>query len=540
MFLDAMNSRVFFFCLLCCHSFLMKSSNVSDTSKVIALIAYGESIYQTKPDSALWYFQKAEKLADSDLLVELNPKIIYVLKKYKALAINNQGFMIYEFDVNQALNKFKEALLIREAINDVESMSESYGNLSTTYNSLSQYDNALVYAFKGLRLDEKINDKNHIGYSYNSIGSIYYDLADGENSLKYHLLALSAREKIGDEDQIAISCNNINNAYILLGEYVKAEPYIKQAIKIWEKKKNYKNLSSAYSNYGAIFQKTNKLDSALVYILKAIEIREKYKDKRGLASSFNNVARVYYELKQYDKSEIYGLKAFDLSEQIKSPIDVMQAAEILNRVYDIIKNDSQAYKYFKVFVQINDSVKNISNQKSALKEQLKYEIEKKDALNQAEIAKREYLIFKNEQSLILLEKENDLKQLNLYKSHTELLAKKNESKIQQQQIEMLNKDKALKEVEAIQKEQKLKQQQIFTLLSIASVIVVLAFLFFVWRGYRQKKKSNEIIAFQKMLVEEKQKEVIDSINYAKRIQKAILPNEKYIDKKLNDLNSSKK
>jgi len=35
---------------------------------------------------------------------------------------------------------------------------------------------------------------------------------------------------------------------------------------------------------------------------------------------------------------------------------------------------------------------------------------------------------------------------------------------------------------------------------------------------------------------EKQKEIIDSIHYAKRIQTALLPNEKRIDKELKKLN----
>jgi phosphoserine phosphatase RsbU/P len=50
------------------------------------------------------------------------------------------------------------------------------------------------------------------------------------------------------------------------------------------------------------------------------------------------------------------------------------------------------------------------------------------------------------------------------------------------------------------------------------------------RAYRTKKRSGEIIAQQKLevenqkvLVEAKQKEIIDSINYAQRIQSAILP-----------------
>jgi hypothetical protein len=41
---------------------------------------------------------------------------------------------------------------------------------------------------------------------------------------------------------------------------------------------------------------------------------------------------------------------------------------------------------------------------------------------------------------------------------------------------------------------------------------------------------------KKQMIEEKQKELLDSIHYAKRIQKALLPPEKYIDRNLTSLN----
>lgn len=41
-------------------------------------------------------------------------------------------------------------------------------------------------------------------------------------------------------------------------------------------------------------------------------------------------------------------------------------------------------------------------------------------------------------------------------------------------------------------------------------------------------KSNEMLAWQKTVIEEKNKDIQDSINYAKRIQQAILPNEKIV------------
>ena len=56
------------------------------------------------------------------------------------------------------------------------------------------------------------------------------------------------------------------------------------------------------------------------------------------------------------------------------------------------------------------------------------------------------------------------------------------------------------------------------------------------KAYKNKQRANVIISEQKAtvekqkhLVDEKQKEILDSIRYAKRIQISLLPTEKYID-----------
>ena len=45
----------------------------------------------------------------------------------------------------------------------------------------------------------------------------------------------------------------------------------------------------------------------------------------------------------------------------------------------------------------------------------------------------------------------------------------------------------------------------------------------IFRFYRKEKTSKQIIEYQKTIVELKNKEILDSINYAKRIQQAIIP-----------------
>jgi hypothetical protein len=74
-------------------------------------------------------------------------------------------------------------------------------------------------------------------------------------------------------------------------------------------------------------------------------------------------------------------------------------------------------------------------------------------------------------------------------------------------------------------------------------LLVLGFAVFAWRSFLQKKRANVLISQQKQeveqqkhLVEEKQKEIIDSILYARRIQRSLLPKEKYVDRVLKKLN----
>jgi regulatory protein YycH of two-component signal transduction system YycFG len=68
-------------------------------------------------------------------------------------------------------------------------------------------------------------------------------------------------------------------------------------------------------------------------------------------------------------------------------------------------------------------------------------------------------------------------------------------------------------------------------LLIGLVIISITLSIAVW-AFIQKNKSAKKIAAQKKEIEEKQKEIIDSINYAKRIQQSLLPTIKYIAKKI--------
>ena len=71
------------------------------------------------------------------------------------------------------------------------------------------------------------------------------------------------------------------------------------------------------------------------------------------------------------------------------------------------------------------------------------------------------------------------------------------------------------------------------------IIFLIALLIFIYRSFVGKKRDNEIIDRQKKIVEQQQKEVLDSIHYAKRIQEALMPTARSIEKIINELKNKK-
>ena len=70
-----------------------------------------------------------------------------------------------------------------------------------------------------------------------------------------------------------------------------------------------------------------------------------------------------------------------------------------------------------------------------------------------------------------------------------------------------------------------------------ALIPLLLNMYLISEFVKARRKAEKQLVEQKALIEEKQKEIIDSIRYARRIQRSQLPNEKYIDKTLERMKS---
>lgn len=210
------------------------------------------------------------------------------------------------------------------------------------------------------------------------------------------------------------------------------------------------------------------------------------------------------------------------------------------------------------------------------KEQMLQQANLKDKEN--ELLARKLEAEKKEITFALLEQEKKLKELKIQEQQNEALQKQLEAEKHGRQIEQLNAlankqeldainqkkllteaqvkirdnklrgEMAAKELDLANKEKKareleLKSKQRSFNIVLVGLGIVGCMVFFLYRNITQKRKANELLAMQKLemqnqkheieekskIIEEKNEETHQSILYAKRIQHAILPPPDEID-----------
>jgi tetratricopeptide (TPR) repeat protein len=254
---------------------------------------------------------------------------------------------------------------------------------------------------------------------------------------------------------------------------------------------------TAYINLGSYYQKVKDNKNAIEYFNKAEKIFSELKMQPNLADIYYSLATLYFDMNDYPKSEKYAKQTLEIANKSESYTLKSEAHLALKNVYEKTNNIGQAYSHYKDYIAARDSTFNEKNRKEQFKAELIYEYDKKkysDSLDQ------------------VLTKKIQIKELS-------------------------------------QEREKTETQRKFKYIAVAGCLLFLILALYIFKNYKDKQKANKIISeqkdqveiqnekieLQKAILEEKNKEIIDSIYYASRIQQSLLPTEKYIDKNLKRL-----
>ncbi|MEO6884468.1 MAG: tetratricopeptide repeat protein [Bacteroidia bacterium] len=424
-------------------------------------------------------YAKAKQNADDALAI--SEKVDF--KKGIANAYNIIG-VIYDDQGNypDALKNYFAALKIREDIGDKKGIGSSYNNIGMVYRNQGNYPEALKNHFASLKIYKEIGYKHGIGSCYINLGIINLEQGNYADALKNNFAALKIEEEIGDKNIIDLTYNNIGLVYDDQGNYPAALKNYFAALKIAQEIGDKKTIAVAENNIGDNYDNQGNYPDALKNYFTALNINKEIGDKHGSATCYINIGKVNTKLKKFTEAKKYLLQGRSLAIEVGSKEYIKQSYICLSELDSATGNWKDAYLHHKLYILYRDSLVNEENTKKIVQAQMQYQFDIKEATTKAEQDKKDAKVGEEE-----------------------------------------------------------KKQALIRNGFIGGFALVLILAGVSYRSYRRKRKDNVLITKQKkevekqkQLVEEKNREITASINYALRIQTAILPSNRIVQQYLEN------
>ncbi len=255
--------------------------------------------------------KQGQSLIDS-LLTEL-PRT--KTERQKAMLLNDISNSYGQIDAKKAIQYGESALNLAQKNGWKDILSRTYNLLGMNNQRLKNYDAAIDYYLKALKINEDAGNKKNIASLSASIGSLYYSKKDTSNALDYYLRAAKFNEEIGNKKSLQVLYSNIGNVYNDMANIPKALEYFLKSSDLNEGVGNQKEVASMATNIANIYKSQNN-PKALDYYLKSLKINESLDNVKGAALNSNSIGALYFTQQNYSKALEYYSKSQNAFEQI--------------------------------------------------------------------------------------------------------------------------------------------------------------------------------------------------------------------------------
>jgi tetratricopeptide (TPR) repeat protein len=388
-------------------------------------------------------------------------------------------------------------------------------------------DTAIILADQEFKLAQQTKQKKHEGNALTIMGLSYMNKGNYPKALDNYLKSLKKAEEIGNKKGEAGCYNNIGLIYENQANYPKAlECYLK-SLKLYQEINYKKGVAGCYGNIGLIYEHQSNLSKSLEYHFKSLKLYQEIDNKKGITGCYRNIGNYYADAFNYSKALEYYLEDLKICKETDDKQEAGGCYGNIGELYNDMANYKKAIQYCDSALQKTKETGDIDAERTAY-QNIALAYSKTGKYKEAYEA---HIKFKTLTDSIF--NEDNSKQLGDLKTQFEVEKKEAELKIKS--------DAEQEKLKAIASEETKRQKVVIA--SVAGVLlVVIVFSLFLYKRFRIAQKQKEVIEEQKVLVDkayeelhEKNKEVMDSILYAKRIQTALITSEKYIESSLNKL-----
>ena len=392
--------------------------------------------------------------------------------KEKVDELNKLAFELRNNDTQRAIAIAQEAQNFSKELDYREGLATALNNEGFCYVQITNYELALEKCFEALRIfSEMKNEKGTALVQYN-ICLIYQRLGDYNTALDHISKSLSYHQKVNDRFETARCLLQLGFLYSWMNDNLTSIETYEEALQMSRELNNRAVEAACLMGLGHTYLQMKEWDKCGDNLFRSMGIRKQIGDMRGYAASMNAYLALCVETGKYSEGEGLAREGIELATGLGDKMGITRFAVDLGKIFAKQNKTEEAEKTLL------------------------------DALAMGEKLNLKMVVPPANLTLSdIYQKKGDFEKAL---EHFKLFHKSNE--------ELYNIDAALKtksvqltgKIESAQKEAEINRL----------------------KNVELKKAYAEI--------EEKNKDITDSINYAKRIQQALLSSDGMLKKNLNE------
>jgi len=449
---------------------LLKTSR-PDADKLRILLALSEAELSNNPKSAADHAMKARKLAE-DLSLEKE-------KARSLMLIGKTSYAVGSY--NSAIKSYTDASLLYSKLGDTASVAEAYVMMAACYNGQGSYTEGLARAQDAYRQYSLLKDKAGMGRALLSIGVTNNKLKNFPDAIKNFERAQALLDEAKDKELVASCLNNLANTYIDMGDYDKAVDYLERSLKIKRLLGNKLSISKTLNNIGRVYSDKGEYEKAVQYYSEALDLKREVGDKKGMAIGLANLGSVAQYEKKNGKALEYYNRAIKIASEINDDETLQLIYANMAELYVAMGDKDEALRYLGMSSDLKDELFAKEKNEKVAEMQARFDVERAEQSAEEE--------------------------------------RKNA------------------ELERRRREDDNFRSTLIIACAALVLLIISVLAFFLYKQSLARKKINQDLEMQKqeiehknselhaayLQIEEKNKDITDSIRYAKRLQEAILP-----------------
>lgn len=280
---------------------------------------------------------------------------------------------------NDSLELSLTARELADKNKDEEGIALSYRNSGTAYYLLSQYNHALIDLEKAQEYFDASGYKSESATTLRNIGNVYHSMNLLDAAISCYEKALSIVREEKDQLGIGYNLGNIGHVYQKMQRYDDARTYMLETLEILSSINDTLGLSDLLNNLGNVSIALGKKDDGLHYISESLGKATSIHHLRGMADSNRSLGRFYLTEGDFQKAIDFLSAGLKHAEEMGELAVIVNILRELSDAYEKSSDYKRALENHQRYSERKDELDQ-HNQKVALQTlQMKSEIERANA-----------------------------------------------------------------------------------------------------------------------------------------------------------------